>query len=118
LAINAEGELLTIELKAASDTAKIDWSPAQARHYARLFQHWAQGDPQAADVMEDMLDQRIELGLAGDLRRDSSGRSWSGPLSVSAMGLARRRWSGSRSCAAGWGTTAWTTHPSRCSTSI
>jgi hypothetical protein len=68
LAISSEGDLLTIELKAASDTAKIAWSPAQARHYARLFQHWAQQDPHAADVLEGMLDQRIELGLAGSLR--------------------------------------------------
>jgi hypothetical protein len=68
LAINAAGELLTIELKAASDTAKIAWSPAQARHYARLFQRWAEVDPQAADVLDEMLEQRIALGLAGDLR--------------------------------------------------
>jgi hypothetical protein len=68
LAISRDGELLTIELKAATDTAKIAWAPAQARHYASLFQYWAGHDPHAADVLEAMLAQRIRLGLAENMQ--------------------------------------------------
>jgi hypothetical protein len=63
LAVDPAGRLLVIEIKPASATGGISWAPAQARLYAELFAHWAERTSDAAEILNEMLDQRVELGL-------------------------------------------------------
>ena len=67
LAINALGELLTIEVKPA-DSNTLPWALVQVMHYASLFREWA-AQPLVKNrvaptiVLNGMLDQRRILGL-------------------------------------------------------
>jgi hypothetical protein len=65
LAVDAARRLLVIEAKPAGSSAGITWGPAQVGYYARLFSLWVDADEQAAiTTVDQMLDQRIQLGLA------------------------------------------------------
>jgi hypothetical protein len=66
LAIDGKGRLLVIEVKGATNTAGIRWSPAQVLMYASLFQLWREecGDSHATEVLGGMIAQhRRILGL-------------------------------------------------------
>jgi hypothetical protein len=41
----------------------ITWAPAQAIVYARLFNLWLQHDPDAAEILSGMIEQRKRLNL-------------------------------------------------------
>ena len=41
----------------------ITWAPAQAIVYARLFYLWLQHDPDAAEILSGMIEQRKRLNL-------------------------------------------------------
>jgi hypothetical protein len=68
LAVDELGRLLVIEAKPAEALAGIAWGPAQVRFYAELFARWLEMTVDAADVLNAMLDQRVELGLASPAR--------------------------------------------------
>jgi hypothetical protein len=65
LALARDGTLLAIEIKPRAATSTIRWSPLQARHYANLFSEWVRevGDDKAKDVIEQMVQQRVRIGL-------------------------------------------------------
>ena len=44
-------------------TPTITWAPAQAIVYARLFNIWLQHDPDAAEILSGMIEQRKKLDL-------------------------------------------------------
>jgi hypothetical protein len=68
LAMDDRGRLLVVEVKPASSTAGITWAPAQVGVYAELFREWIQQDAlAAARVLQNMLRQRVHLGLSPDL---------------------------------------------------
>lgn len=59
-----DGELLAIEVKpSTASAAAIAWVPLQARHYANLVGMWAATHPNAAEVINGMVQQRTTLGL-------------------------------------------------------
>lgn len=68
LAISADGELLTIEIKPDSAGAAVAFAPLQAWQYARQFKMWVdQGGNEAStahEVLLGMYAQREELGLS------------------------------------------------------
>lgn len=68
LAVHADGTVLAIEIKPARELAGTAWAPLQVTHYANLFRRWTETDPQATEVVRGMLEQRVRLGLAPDLR--------------------------------------------------
>ncbi|MHB1535831.1 MAG: hypothetical protein ACYC1D_14735 [Acidimicrobiales bacterium] len=63
LAVTKDGVLLAIEVKPAKATAAISWAPLQVRHYANLFSKWASTAANASEVIQEMVDQRVRLGL-------------------------------------------------------
>jgi hypothetical protein len=63
LAVAQSGEVLAIEVKPATATSGITWSPLQARQYANLFAEWSRRNESAPDVISGMLEQRRRLGL-------------------------------------------------------
>jgi len=64
-----DGELLAVEIKPASaSAAAIAWSPLQVQHYANLLRKWATTHPTAAQIIEEMVQQRVELGLCPAIR--------------------------------------------------
>lgn len=63
LAVDADGSLLAIEIKPAKASATIPWAPVQVRHYTNLLREWARSAPDAAEVINGMVEQRHELGL-------------------------------------------------------
>lgn len=70
LAIDTEGALVAIEIKPARASASIPWAPVQVRHYADLLGRWAAQDHgAAAEVVDEMMRQRVELGLTSGLAR-------------------------------------------------
>ena len=81
LAISAAGELLAIEVKPAN-VANMVWAPLQALHYADLLQHWADETPDAAEVLEGMYQQRLQLGL---LRPAEAAPQLKNPVTVRAV---------------------------------
>ena len=68
LAVHADGTVLAIEIKPAQELAGTAWAPLQVTHYANLFRQWAKTDAGATEVVRGMLEQRVRLGLARDLR--------------------------------------------------
>jgi hypothetical protein len=62
LAINAQGQLWTIEVKPA-DASTLPWALVQVLHYAYLFRAWGEEDAGATSVLQGMLNQRRKLGL-------------------------------------------------------
>jgi hypothetical protein len=70
LAVDEHGRLLVIEVKPRSSTAGITWAPLQALFYAELFQAWTQQAGEAsAEVLNEMLAQRVALKVERDLGR-------------------------------------------------
>jgi hypothetical protein len=61
LAIDSAGRLLAVEVK-PKGAPTITWAPAQAIVYARLFNIW-QHDPDAAEILSGMIEQRKRLNL-------------------------------------------------------
>lgn len=67
VAVAADGAVLAIEVKPAKATGTIPWAGLQVRQYARLFTRWAnENRAQAASIIGGMVDQRVQLGLAGE----------------------------------------------------
>ncbi len=62
LAIDSAGQLLAVEVKPRG-ASTITWAPAQAIVYARLFNKWLQHDPDAAEILSGMIEQRKRLNL-------------------------------------------------------
>ena len=62
LALDSGGRLLTVEVK-PKGVSTIVWAPAQAIVYARLLHLWTRNDPQAAEIISGMINQRQELRL-------------------------------------------------------
>ena len=62
LAIDSAGRLLAVEVK-PKGAPTITWAPAQAIVYARLFNIWLQHDPDAAEILSGMIEQRKRLNL-------------------------------------------------------
>jgi hypothetical protein len=62
LAIDSAGRLLAVEVK-PKGASTITWAPAQAIVYARLFNIWLQHDPDAAEILSGMIEQRKRLSL-------------------------------------------------------
>jgi hypothetical protein len=69
LAVDIDGRLLAIEVKPPNATGTIAWSPLQVRQYASLFSEWASTELGSAEIIQGMVDQRAELGLAGHAPR-------------------------------------------------
>ncbi|MDP9331868.1 MAG: hypothetical protein M3Q30_00955 [Actinomycetota bacterium] len=63
VAIDANGDVLAIEIKPAGATTTIRWAPLQVRHYTNLFTAWIKQTKDAGDVLKGMVDQREKLGL-------------------------------------------------------
>lgn len=61
LCVDGNGRLLLIELKPASATAGIAWSPAQVSVYRDLFLRWVaqEEEEKARDTLRRMLEQRM-----------------------------------------------------------
>lgn len=66
LAVDREGRLLVIEVKYGGDTAGVGWTPAQVARYLRLCQLWVDATPWAPSILNGMLRQATEIGLAAD----------------------------------------------------
>lgn len=65
LAIDDAGRVLIVEIKPGSATSGITWAPIQATFYARLFRRWAaEAGSQALQIINAMVQQRVELGLS------------------------------------------------------
>jgi hypothetical protein len=64
VAIAADGALEIIEVKPGAATGSLGWTPAQVTVYADLFKRWLANHPGAANVLEKMLEQRVQLGLS------------------------------------------------------
>lgn len=64
LAVDTEGTLLAIEVKPAKASSTIPWSPVQVRQYSNLLARWAEETEDAAEIVDGMVGQRVELGLA------------------------------------------------------
>ena len=62
LAVDSAGRLLAVEVK-PKGTSAIMWAPAQAIVYAGLFNIWLQHDPDAAEILSGMIEQRKKLDL-------------------------------------------------------
>jgi hypothetical protein len=62
LALDSSGRLLAVEVKPRG-VPTIAWAPAQVIVYARLLRLWSRHDPDAAEILSGMLDQRKRLGL-------------------------------------------------------
>lgn len=62
LAIDSAGRLLAVEVK-PKEASTITWALAQAIVYARLFNIWLQHDPDAAEILSGMIEQRKRLNL-------------------------------------------------------
>jgi hypothetical protein len=62
LALDSGGRLLTVEVKPRG-VSTIVWAPAQAIVYARLLHLRTRHDPQAAEIISGMMNQRQELRL-------------------------------------------------------
>lgn len=64
-----DGYLDAVIPKAAAGRAAVEgaptitWAPAQAIVYARLFNIWLQHDPDAAEILSGMIEQRKRLNL-------------------------------------------------------
>lgn len=67
LAIDAEGELVCIELKHGSNAAGIYWGPLQVGHYRDAL---AAALPHIQDSLRSLIEQKIELGLLPATARD------------------------------------------------
>ena len=91
LAIDREGRVLIVEVKPASETTAVGWTPAQVFLYYRLFSAWVEQEPDSApEVLEGMLQQRVRIGLARE--RDWTLRRPLELVSVIAIGgMARNR---------------------------
>jgi hypothetical protein len=64
LAVDPKGRLLAIEVKPASATAGIAWAPLQAAFYADFLKAWSKDvGPKSQQILRDMLQRRIDLGL-------------------------------------------------------
>lgn len=63
LAVDADGRLIAMEIKSNKAYASIPWAPLQVRHYANLFTEWAGSTPDAAEIINGMVQQRAALGL-------------------------------------------------------
>lgn len=74
LAVDVSKRILVIEAKDGSDVVGVGWTPAQVSVYLRLLQRWVNESPQAAADLQDMLEQRRQLGFP------SSGTSVARPL--------------------------------------
>jgi hypothetical protein len=64
LALDSAGRLLAVEVKPRA-ASTIAWAPAQAIVYARLLRLWSRHDPDAADILSGMVEQRKKLRLIG-----------------------------------------------------
>ena len=64
LAVDSDGSLMAIEIKPAKASSTIPWAPVQVRHYANLLNAWARSADNAASIIDGMVDQRVQLGLA------------------------------------------------------
>jgi hypothetical protein len=64
LALDSSGRLLAVEVK-PKGVPTIAWAPAQAIVYARLLRLWSRHDPDAAEILSGMVEQRRRLGLVG-----------------------------------------------------
>jgi hypothetical protein len=62
LALDSSGRLLAVEVKPRG-VPTIAWAPAQVIVYARLLRLWSRHDPDAAEILSGMVDQRERLGL-------------------------------------------------------
>jgi hypothetical protein len=74
IAVDAQGRLLSIEVKPRHATA-IAWAPLQVIVYARLLRRWLDHDPDAATILNGVAEQRRTLGLLGSVsavRTDST----------------------------------------------
>lgn len=76
LAVDASGRILVIEAKDGSDVVGVGWTAAQVSVYLRLLQRWVDESPEAGTDLEDMLEQRRQLGFS------SSGTSVGRPLQL------------------------------------
>lgn len=65
LGVDKYDRLLAIEVK-PRNVESIVWASAQAIVYARLLSAWAASDPDACDIVDELVDLRNRLGLAGD----------------------------------------------------
>lgn len=64
IAVAEDGALEVIEVKCGEVTGRVGWTPAQVSFYASLFGQWLAKVPTATAVLQQMLQQRIELGLS------------------------------------------------------
>lgn len=64
LAVDDSGALLAIEIKPAKAVASIPWAPVQVRHYSNLISLWAMQTHNAREIIDGMVAQRVDLGLA------------------------------------------------------
>jgi hypothetical protein len=70
LAVDPNGRLLAIEVKPGSNLTGITWAPLQATFYAELLREWAnEAGQESQRILQDMLKQRIDLGLTHDPNR-------------------------------------------------
>lgn len=68
LALDRDGSLMAIEVKPRRATGGITWSAVQVRHYATLLARWARECSDASMIIDGMVAQRVELGLADPTR--------------------------------------------------
>lgn len=77
LAVDEHGQLLAVEVK-PRDVGSIRWAAAQATVYARLFESWINSDGSVPstprEVLQGMVHQRVQVGLARRARPDISER--------------------------------------------
>jgi hypothetical protein len=66
LAVDQQGRVLVVEVKHGGDTAGVGWTPAQVARYLRLCQVWIEATPQAASILNGMLEQARYIGLITD----------------------------------------------------
>jgi hypothetical protein len=67
LALDGHGRLLVIEVKHVS-AKDLAWSPAQACFDAALVRLWSsEASANAAEILNGMLEQRLQLGLSPEL---------------------------------------------------
>lgn len=64
LAVDDDGRLLALEAKPANAATGIAKGPVQVALYAELLRAWVDDIVDHIEIVEDMFDQRVQLGLA------------------------------------------------------